>query len=318
MAETSPPPQQRAAWEEEVLARHRWGRHGERAGREHARLAELWRRAEPLDTDAEAVLAQVIALEICNWDLEESIVALCEAIGAKRPAARAVGHMASISPQRWRRVWAYYLSLRNWLPRGAAGGYDAALDVVDPGGEVRQHVLGLLGERNELKELYVERLCLCLSFWLGGYFPSGCPQRRAHDAAVVALEEPIRQHDPDGGTLRAVKDEGDGRLQPCSHKAFRRYDIILSSIGAGAWRGAMPRRGTDGFERADTLERYLAPIEAWTRGEAPEGRLGQGIHARLGKADDTKAFLASVLASLLRAQQLAAEKRAQKRAEGAG
>jgi len=141
----------------------------------------------------------------------------------------------------------------------------------------------------------------------------------AHSAAVSAVEEEITGHHPEGQILEAMKLDGDGRLQPCHHKAFRRYDIIISSIGAGRWRAAMPMRGTDGFQRAARLEEYLEPIQAWiggrgTAGRRVQGRLADEIHMLLGEPDDAKLFLASLLVSILRAQQLSAMARAEKRA----
>ena len=93
--------------------------------------------------------------------------------------------------------------------------------------------------------------------------PAGEPHRRA----ISAVEEKIRQRDPDGEILKAFHLEGNGKLNPCHHKLFRRYDIILSSIGVGKWRGAIPEIGTTGFERAEAVEQLLAPIDAWL-GEA--------------------------------------------------
>jgi hypothetical protein len=304
-------------WEREVLARHRWGRHGDAAGEELARLRELREAAGPLDEKCGALVEQIVALEICNWNLEESVLALCGAIGAGEPAELKVGHLASVADERWKKVWAYYLTLRNWLPSGGRSGYEALLRTRDPGGAVQEHILAMLGERDELKELYVERLCLCLEFWLGGFYPTGSAQMKALEAAVAAVEGEIRKRDAGGEILEAFALGGDGKLQPCHHKMFRRYDIIISSVGAGKWRAVMPRRGTDGLERAALLDEYLEPIEAWVAGgaeKAPGGDLAGRIHELLGERDDVKIFLASLLASLLRAQQLYAKKLAASRA----
>jgi len=257
-------------------------------------------------------------LEICNWNLEASVLALCTAIGRKESAPMPIGHLASVSEERWRTIWAYYLVLRNWLPRQAPCGYPALLRLCDPDGAIQDHLLGLLGDRDGLKELYVERLCRCLEFWLNGFFPPDSAQITAHRAAVEALEAQIRKRDPEGRILTAFNEEGDGKLEPCHHKVLRRYYIITSSIGAGGWRAAMPQRGTDGLERAAALDQFLAPIEAWiarpggNHGSAP-GPLFQEVQARLGEPDAAKRFLASLLASLLRAQQLSARERAHKR-----
>jgi hypothetical protein len=305
-------------WEQELLFRHRWGQHGDIAHEEHDRLKKFREAAGSLDQSCLAVVQQIIAIEICNWNLEESILALCAAIGAKTPTKTDIGHLVSITQDRWAQVWAYYLALRNWLPCEGKCGYEMMLNKCDADRKTRCHILGLLGDRNELKELYVERFCLCLEFWLGGFYSVESAQMKAHKAAVSAVEEEIKKRDPDVQILNAMKGDGDGNLQPCHHKAFRRYDIILSSIGAGKWRSAMPMRGTDGLERAATLEKFLAPIAMWIeRGSQPttgeDDELVKRIRDLLGEPDTVKRFLASLLVSLLRAQQLAAKKRAEKR-----
>jgi len=303
-------------WRHEILARHRWGQHGGRAADELSRLNMLWEAAQPLDPRSTEIIEQITALEICNWDLEDSILALCEAIGAMKSANRPIGHLASVGDQRWLQVWAYYASLRDWLPTQGRSGYQSLLRAVDPDRTTRAHVLGMLGERDQLRELYVERFCLCLENWLGGYHFPDSVQAKAHSAAVAAVEDEIRVLDPEGQILGAMEGEGDGRLQPCHHKAFRRYDIIISSIGVGAWRAVMPAVGTDGFGRAVAVEKFLAPIEMWIGAQGkppPEGSpLAARIFGLLGAPDSAKLFLAALLASLLRAQQLAAKQRAER------
>lgn len=311
-------PDVREVWEQEVLARHRWGQHGDRASKEHTHLKNLWEATQPPSKNCNSIIEQIVALEICNWNLEESIMALCSAIGAKEPTKLGIGHLASVSEERWNRVWAYYLTLRNWLPSEGGSGYEFLLKKCDPEKKIQNHIVSMLGNRDELKELYVERLCLCLEYWLGGLLPTESAQLKAHSAAVLSVENEIRRLNPVSKILNAVELEGDGRLQPCNHKAFRRYDIIISSIGAGKWRAVMPMRGTDGFERATTLEEFLLPIETWIdpriKAEKSKGeKLFDKIEALLGKPDNEKIFLASLLVSLLRAQQLAAQKRAESR-----
>lgn len=308
-------------WEREVLARHRWGRHGDVAKDELARLRKLREAAGPLGRRCEAVIEQIVALEICNWNVEESTLALCKAIGAKEPAELPIGHLASVTDDRWKTLWAYFLALRSWLPSAGNNGYRVLLRTCDPDGAVEAHVRTLLGERDEVKELYVERLCVNLAFWLGGFLPDGSPQRETYQAAVAALEAKIKEREPEAKELDVFDVEGAGGWGPCHHKAFRRYDIIISSVGAGKWRGVMPRRGTDGFERAALLEEYLGPIERWVDGAGAEEAAGGGaaerIYDSLGERDNVKIFLASLLASLLRAQQLFARKLAESRVKEA-
>ncbi len=319
------------AWEQEVVAGHRWGErpwlsfpppYDQKGKEELSRLRQLWQAAQPLAESARAIVKQIMALEICNWNLEGSVLELTSAIGKNEPAPFPIGHMASISEERWKKVWAYYLVLRDWLPHDAPTGYGALFRACDPDQTIQKHILNLLGDRTPLKELYVERFCLCLEFWLGGYPPGDSARIKAHNAAVSLVEEEIKKFDPEGQVVHSavMQSEGDGRLQPCSHKAFRRYDMIISSIGGGKWRAQMPRKGTDGLEGAAILEKYLVPIEAWIDNRAqsedsPDPEIFAQIQTRLGKPDPTKRFLASLLVSLLRSQQLAARLLAESRIE---
>ncbi len=317
-------------WEKELLAEHRWGRLkkwlperecDDAVSREHERLRSLWKKVQPLHESSKDTLKSILDLEICNWNLEESIMDLCRAIGARTLPDSNIGHSSSITDDRFRTVWAYWLALRKWLPHSErSSGYDTLLKVCDPEGSIETHVFTMLGERTELKELYVERFCLNLECWLGGIYPEGSPQLRAYEAAVERLESEIMNRDPHPEMLQWMRLDGKkGWIEICHHKAFRRFDIHISSIGAGRWRGYNPLRGTDGLERSLTLEKYLFPIEAWIKDspaiDAPDKLLSEEIHGLLGEKDDTKIFLASLLVSLLRSQQIPARERAEKRLE---
>lgn len=312
------------SWEQEICARHRWGRHGDRAHEEHRRLKKLWEAAQPCDEPCQVIMNQIISLEICNWRLEESILALCTAIGAKRPPLFKIGHMASMTEERWKMIWAYYYTCRQWLSSGVMSGYEVMLEACDPDKAIQNHVIGMLGEKSELKILCVERLCLCLEFMIGGQCSCGSPVGRTHEAAVKAIAKEITRHDPEASMLKGFifnkQHNTYAGLSLCHHKLFRRLDIILSSIGAGTWRATMPIRGIDGFERADMLERFLVPIEFWLgeRGEPDvyaKDELFQEIQTLFGELDGQKKFLASLLVSLLRAQQLYAKNLAEQRAQ---
>jgi len=319
-------------WERELLADHRWRRlrkwfperdesvDAEIISNEHARLRKLWEKVQPLSHTCKEIQRSIIALEICNWNLEESIMILCKAIGAKDSAQLKIGHSFSITDERWRKVWAYYLALKKWLPTSERfTGYDALLKVCDSEGVIQNHIFEMLGESTELKQLYVERFCLNMQYWLGGFFPDGSPQLKAYKAAAEKLENDISKLDPDSEILEWMRLDGKrGWIEICHHKAFRRFDIHISSIGTGKWRGSIPFRGIDGLERAATLEKYLFPIQAWIKGlsisnDAPDEAIFYKIRELLGESDDTKLFLASLLLSLLRSQETAARQLAGKR-----
>ena len=285
---------------------------------EHTRLKHLWKAIPDDNLPDRDLIDQIIILEICNWRLEESISALCEGIGKNKPAGLHVGHGNWHSQERESQLWAYYLACRHWLSGSESSPYRRLLSTCDAGSVVRDRVFAMLGARTDMKELYVERFCLCLEFWLGDLLQRDCAHKRANAAAVLAVEEEIRQRDDPAGLLKALAWQGDGKIQPCHHKVFRRYDIILSSIGSGKWRGAMPVRGTDGLGRADVVQRYVALIEEWIDGYKPRyvdepDDLRRRIYSSLEERTPTRVFLASLLVSLLRSQQSAAKKLVQSR-----
>ncbi len=306
-------------WEDELFARHRWGQHGEeQARREHDRLRSLWDEIPAPGGTLTKLIDQVIGPEICNWRLEEMVLLVCGAIGAKSPLPTGTGHMATMTTDRWLLVWTYYLSLRSWLnPKN--GGYGVLLEKIDFNGKTQNHISGMLSESNELKELYVERLCLCFDVFLADRFRKDSADMKAHASAVTTIEQEIARHDPESQSLKSMQEYSEGEfvayinLELCHHKFFRRLDIIISSIGSGKWRGGMPIRGTDGFYRADLIDSYVEAMRAWTQGkDSGKDALRQNLFEHLGNSDEEKRFLVSLFASLLHAQVLAARKRAER------
>ncbi len=77
------------------------------------------------------------------------------------------------------------------------------------------------------------------------------------------------------------------------------------------------QRGTDSLQRAADLAKYLSPIESWLGGESEasvaESEMCAEIRGRLGGINEEKRFLATLLVSLLRSQQLSATQRARRR-----
>jgi hypothetical protein len=196
-------------WEKEVVANHRWRRSGaseDEAEDELARLRKLREAAGQLDDDCRKLIDQIISLEICNWRMEHSMLALCQAIGRKRPSQSGIGHMNSMTGERWKQIWAYDLALRHWgSGKQHRNGYATLLAFCDPKGEIRKHVAGMLGERSDLKALCVERLCLVLEFMMGSRLTSNLPGATSHRAAVAAIDAEIRELDPGGGALEGTR-----------------------------------------------------------------------------------------------------------------
>ncbi|HOF88239.1 MAG TPA: hypothetical protein PLZ36_09090 [Armatimonadota bacterium] len=297
----------RNRWEQEFAAGHRWGRVQDaiRVTTEHGRLVVLWQAIHADIPPAAPLLEQILALEFCNWRLEESLHALCRGIGANTPAPFDIGHIGSCTEERWQRIWAYYLAARAWLPRTAPSGFPVLLTACDPDGATRTHVAALLGEQTPIKALYVERFCLSLEYWLRGWYDMADGGIIGLRAAITAIEQEIRQHDQADDALLWAMDPENGGLFPCLHKLFRRFDIILCSIGNGQWRAGMPEEGSSRGERLAICGRYLSPIDAWRDYRQPEDAFAAAIHQDLGAPTPEKCFLAALLVSLLRSQLLA-------------
>ncbi|MDY7010959.1 MAG: hypothetical protein SVV80_09450 [Planctomycetota bacterium] len=305
-------------WKREVMAAHRWRCLGEDAAKNETDRLDAFRAAAgSLTPMQQAVLAQVIGPEICNWALFETISRVCSIIGRGQPDSQGTGHIATVTPERWRRIWAYYLTCRQWLAVAVrpVSGYRALLELCDPQGIIQRHIEQLLGQRDRAKELYVERFCICLEAWLDDLPGQGRPRRLALEAAARSLEEHILAvESPPRVPFDMIRLDDHSILQPCHHKLFRRYDIILSSIGDGKWRKSMPKRGTDGASRADELEPYLDALEHWVGGDesAADHSPASDLYPRLGQPDNFKRFAVALLASLLRAQQITARNKAEK------
>lgn len=303
-------------WERELLAHHRWGDAADQREREHERLKALWRTIAPVCGKTNRLIESIMALEICNWRLLESVQELCACIGENRLPKYVIGHHLSVDTRRWHKYWGYFFALRTWALDDHLCGVPSMQSVCDPEGCVEHHVFELLGERNELKALYVERLARAVFFWLTGHSEPDTPPGIAHAGCVAPLEDRILTLDPE---LRVVPREylfaDEGNLHPCHHKLFRHLDIIISSIGAEQWRGGMPARCTDGLERAEDLDAWLAPLAAWVDDRGPQADEAdteewQLVYTALGERDDRKLFMAALLESLLRSQQVAARERA--------
>ena len=76
------------------------------AERELDRLRALRDAAGELDGDCGKLVDQICTLQICNWRMEESMLALCEAIGKKQPLGDSIGHLGSMTEKRWQKAWA--------------------------------------------------------------------------------------------------------------------------------------------------------------------------------------------------------------------
>jgi hypothetical protein len=279
--------------------------------RELQKLDELWNNAQPMTNDELYSVSQITWLSRCNWNLEPSITSLIEAIGKGKRASIRIGHNYSITEDRWKKVWAYYFTLKQWLhPQERYTGIPTLLDYCDPDNTIKAHITNLLGKKTKLKELYVELFSYFLEFQLmGKNHPGDSAKNNATKAAVESLMNEIKKFEYDEMILAAVQINpetlSEGKLrwyEVCHHKFFRRCDIIISTIGKNEWRGTFKERGSERKELKDLLLRYSQSLEAWISNQESVNDFKKSIHELLGQQTSKKLFQVSLLYAFLKGQ----------------
>lgn len=277
---------------------------------ETLKLDKLWIKALPMTDEDLFIIYQITSLSRCNWNLESSIKSIIKAVGKGKRGDLRIGHNYSITEDRWKKAWAYYFALKNWLPiKGRYNGLSVLLDYCDPTNSVQSHVVELLGKKSKLKQIYVELLCYRLEFLLMGRHPEDLIKVHATNAAINLLISEIQKLDYDEMILAAVQINpetfSDNKLswhEICHHKFFRRLDITLSSINGNEWRGIYKEKSSDKEDLLDLFLRYSLALEAWISNQDKDDKFTKNIFALLDEHTNMKMFQVSLLTSFLKGQ----------------
>ncbi len=296
-----------AYWETELLSAHRWGR-GEVIDIDNSVIYDAWNKIPKVTDDLENLVYQIISLEICNWRLLEFIPRLENAIENMKALPYDIGHGTSLTDDRKKKVWLYWLSLKDWISRfnilqwvGSRVCFEPIIKMLDPEMVTYKKIHDWLGEGNKNKEELVEILCIKIleklsgdymeeSFWENLVF-SDSPEKQE-------LKRMWRRNDPEFETA-IMK----GGLEFCHHKFFRRLDIIISSIGVEKWRGVIPLEGDHGLTLNEEIDKALEP----TITKINEKLDGHFNPFSDGEYASEKLFLRLLLVSLIESQQERAE-----------
>ena len=163
--------------------------------KEMQRLNKLWEEAQPMTDKELYAVRQITWLSRCNWNLEPIIKSLIDAIRKERNSNMRIGHNHSITNDRWKKVWAYYLSLKKWLPiQGRYTGLTVFLEFCDPDEVIQSRIVELLGKKTKLKEIYVELFCYFLESKLMGRHPDDSTKLLATNAAVEFLNNEVKKY----------------------------------------------------------------------------------------------------------------------------
>ncbi len=231
----------------------------------------------------------------CIWryDYPERVHHICRAIGGGADTLARCHYQ--VGTDKRDELTAYALAMQKWL-----GKKESENNLPDGVGVLQETVAGrvfsLLGEREGLKELLVERtligLCSrhidCSFFGSDGsgkpvqVFPSHAlhPGRDWH-ARMRKLEQEIQSRL--GGRAYDFLCEVGGSEPPCHFKFIRRLEILIGSIGCLSWRGQVPPKDGRVSGRRELTQKYLEVLHAyWV--DDPEGRGGDGRNRLLKEA----------------------------------
>ena len=257
---------------------------------------------------------RVMADFCCIWryDYPRRVHEMCAAIGGSPHTA--FGLHYQICPRQRQELIVYAEALKMWLNNGTSLKHNT----LSPESErTFNKVFQMLGERDPLKDLLVERTYLGLSsralncsYW--GYNSRG----KVSLAPYTAQELPSDWHKRMSAIERAIaKEMGNkardflcdvgGSAEPACHfKFIRRIDILVSSIGCLHWRGNLPPKDKTISGRRAITATYLAVLEKYWRGEAAgygetesedAGTVETELFELLGKETNLKRWLTASL-----------------------
>jgi len=253
------------------------------------------------------IAMRVMADFCCIWryDYPRRVHDICAAIGGSPHTAFRLHYQ--VCTERRQEFIDYAKALQCWIdergPDVGASPPGKACDAVEK-------VYRMLGSKDPLKKMLVERTCLGLSarvlncsFW-------GHNEREAQTALTPRHAQQLSRGW--SGTLRSLEQKirtemgsaaGDflcdvgGSAEPACHfKFMRRVDILVSSIGCLRWRGSLPPKDAVISGRRQITRQYLEALEEYWNGTgASRSALAQELHRLLGSRTDFKRWLVASL-----------------------
>ena len=238
----------------------------------------LLRDAAPLDDDSRIMRLQITSYEACHYGFPDSIMHCLASIGdGTADKTLATGCYAQYAPKvddaRRKRIEAYASVLEEWTK-------DDEVSVCTSKhrdyAEDTRRIHEMLGEHTHIKRLYARRLAILirlLSQEAGGgiygkYSDDHCYPEAADIDREILLAEGIPPDElPDrlnAETFKALLSQANpllGKISSyyavnCRHNLFHHFDVWISSVGCGSWRGAMPETG----ENRKQIEKAVADL----------------------------------------------------------
>jgi hypothetical protein len=220
----------------------------------------------------------------CIWryDYPLRVHLICQAIGAGKAAASRCHYQ--VGTDKRDELTAYARALKKWLGKTREKREGVSLDSALEGA-IEQRVNDMLGEREALKDMLVERTLLglasrhidCSFFGSQGdgkpvkVFPSyALDLDRDWRSRMRMLEKEIQRKM--GSDAFDFLCEVGGAEPPCHFKFIRRLEILLGSIGCLSWRGYLPPKDSKVSGRRQVTQRYLSVLYTyWSDGVSDSG-----------------------------------------------
>ncbi|KPJ58272.1 MAG: hypothetical protein AMJ42_03570 [Deltaproteobacteria bacterium DG_8] len=252
----------------------------------------------------------------CIWryDYPERIHQICRAIGGSGDTVGRCHYQ--IGTDKRDELTAYARALKKWLGKDG-NGKEISLKESKMEEEIKLKVFNMLGKREELKELLVDRTLLGLvsrnidcSFFGSdkelkpvNIYP--CHALNLPEdlrSRMRVLESEIKKRL--GGKTYDFLCEVGGAEPPCHFKFIRRLEILIGSIGCLKWRGYLPPKDSKVSGRRYLTKKYLAVLHSYcTNGELESGwnddasyyELRKELFSALGERSTFKRWLVASL-----------------------
>ena len=246
--------------------------------------------AAPLNDDFRIMRLQVASYEACHYSFPDSLMTLLACIGAgvadRELKTGCYAHFGRNTDDRRRlqRVQAYASILGDWAEQSNVS--DSLSGHPGYEGDVRR-LYEMLGPWTRRKVLYARRLALLIGLIEkvgGGYdsysnhhcYPAAAEIDReiflAEGVPAELIPEPL-----DEPAFKELLSRTDPLLAKvssydavfCRLNLFRHFEIWISSVGCGEWRGAMPVTGENRKAIERTVPNLVCALNGWLAGLDP-------------------------------------------------
>ena len=258
----------------------------------------------------------------CIWryDYPQRVHDICNAIGGKGNTLARCHYQ--VGTEKRDELIAYAQALKKWLGNNREKA-DISLDDKQMVEEVEGRVFTMLGKRENIKDLLVERTFLglasrnidCSFFGSRGdglpehVFPSNAA-RLENDwrSRMRYLEREILNEM--GGEAYDFFCEVGGAEPACHFKFIRRLEILIGSIGSLKWRGYLPPKDSKVSGRRKVTQDYLSILHAyWSDAGSRESGKDENLQSlqktlfdALGEPENFKRWLVASLWKNIRNQ----------------